>query len=330
MKTTAIAPSNIAFVKYWGKFDPDLRLPLNDSLSMNTDQAFTTTTVEFSKKYTADSVEIIFDGNLVPMAQKESQRVIAHIERIRQKTGCREFARIVTKNSFPMGVGVASSASGFAALTVAACGATGSVFSERELTVLARIGSGSACRSIPDGFVVWKSAATSEQSYAYSVFPQDHWNLVDTIVFVDTEEKKVSSSDGMEYVRSSPFWKARVEGVPSTIKKVMEALQKKDIDELGSLIESDAFSMHAVMMTQSPPVLYWSGATIRVFRAIWDARTQGIRAYCTVDAGANVHVICEEASSQQVVKICNTIEGVIKTVVCRPAPGAHIVDAHLF
>ncbi len=330
MKITAIAPSNIAFVKYWGKSDPDLRLPLNDSLSMNTDQAFTTTTVEFSKKYTADSVEIIFDGNLVPMAQKESQRVIAHLERIRQKTKCWEFARVVTHNSFPMGTGAASSASGFAALTVAACGATGSVFSERELTLLARIGSGSACRSIPDGFVLWKSAETSDESYAYSIFPDNHWNLVDIIVFVDMQKKKVSTTDGMEYVQSSPFWKARVESVPATIEKVIEALRKKNIDDLGHCIESDSFSMHAVMMTQTPPILYWSDATLRVFQAIWEAREQGAKAYCTVDAGANVHVICEESSMEKVVDICTAIQGVIKTVVCRPASGAHTVDTHLF
>lgn len=330
MKTTAIAPSNIAFVKYWGKSDPILRLPLNDSLSMNTDQAFTTTTVEFSGNYIADSVEMVIDEHLVSMEPKETDRVVSHLNRIRKRTGIHEFARVVTKNSFPMGTGAASSASGFAALTVAACGASASSFSEREMTVLARIGSGSACRSIPDGFVLWKSAATSDESYAYSIFPHNHWNLVDVIVFVDTKKKKVSTTDSMEYVQSSPFWKARVDSVPATMRKIMEALQKKDIDELGHCIESDSFSMHAVMMTQNPPILYWSDATLRVFREIWGAREQGVKAYCTVDAGANVHVICEEPTAQKVSEICRTIEGVVKTVTCSPAPGAHTVDTHLF
>lgn len=330
MKKTGWAPSNIAFVKYWGKKDTSLRLPLNDSLSMNIDAMHTTTTVEFSQKYTTDIVEIIVDERLAPMSQKESERVIAHLERIRQKTGCRQHAHVVTKNSFPMGVGAASSASGFAALTIASCAALGVDLSQKEMTILARLGSGSACRSIPDGFALWKAGNGSDDSYAYSVFPHTHWALRDVVVFVDEQKKSVSTTDGMEKAQTSPFLSSRLQDIPQTIQLIKQALEQKNIETLGKCLEREMFSMHAVMMTQTPPVLYWSDATVRVFRAIWKAREQGVKAYCTVDAGANVHVICEEKNAEIVSGICGRIEGVLKTVICRPAPGSHLVDTHLF
>src|SRR5690348_6851267 len=168
MKATAIAPANIAFIKYWGKKDAGLRLPYNPSISMNLNGATTTTTVEFSGSNTKDSVELLEEGGF---HQEETIRVIQHLDIIRQKAGVKTYARVATKNTFPRATGAASSASGFAALTVAAAEALGMKLSEKELTMLARLGSGSACRSIPDGFVKWEAGETSEASFAHSLYP---------------------------------------------------------------------------------------------------------------------------------------------------------------
>jgi len=160
MKATAKAPANIASIKYWGRKDEKLRLPANDSISMNLSEVFTITTVEFSESYKKDEVKLVGKK----LDRKEEKRIIDHLDRVRNLAKIKTFAKVVTKNNFPTGTGIASSASGFAALTVAAVKASGLEFSERQLSILARQGSGSACRSIPDGFVELKSGSSSDSS----------------------------------------------------------------------------------------------------------------------------------------------------------------------
>src|SRR3989344_2439626 len=174
MKSTAIAPSNIAFTKYWGRKDEKLRLPMNGSISMCLSNLLTTTTVEFSEKLKAD--DIIINGE---RREKEALKVSKHLDRIRKLAGISTYAKVVSQNSFPTATGLSSSASGFAALTVAGAKAAGLNLSEKELSILARQGSGSACRSIPDGFVEWIDGDTSETSYAISLYPPEHWHIVD-------------------------------------------------------------------------------------------------------------------------------------------------------
>ena len=209
-KSTAIAPSNIAFIKYWGKLDEALRLPLNDSFSMNLSGAYTTTTVEFSPSYTKDSVSII-GGDF---SSDEISRVVKSLDMIRKISGVTIFANVVTQNTFPKGAGAAASASGFAALTIAAFAALEKPMSEKELTVFARLGSGSACRSIPDGFVEWFSASSSEDSYAASLYPSTYWEIYDVLAIVDNTMKKVSTSQGMESVKTSPALSERLAAIP--------------------------------------------------------------------------------------------------------------------
>jgi diphosphomevalonate decarboxylase len=174
-KATAISCANIAFIKYWGRKDHTLRLPLNSSISMNLDRTTTTTTVLFDPALEADQV-MIEDGET---SDKAAQRVSEHLDRIRTLAGISTRAQVVSRNSFPMGAGIASSASAFAALTAAACAAAGLEPDERTLTILARLGSGSACRSIPAGFVEWHTADTSEGSYAEPIASPEHWDLRD-------------------------------------------------------------------------------------------------------------------------------------------------------
>jgi diphosphomevalonate decarboxylase len=326
MKATAIAPSNIALVKYWGKASETLRIPANDSLSMNMSVAVTTTTVEFLPKHKSDDIRLM-DGTFT---KAEKDRIIAHLNRIRAKAGIFEKAKVVTKNSFPKGTGIASSASGFAALTVAGCAASGLVLTEKESTTLARLGSGSACRSIPDGFVLWKAGKTHESSYARSVFPADYWDIRDIVVILETKEKAVTSTSGMNGASTSPFWNTRTAGVKDSIENVMAALRHKDIQLLGETIEQEALNMHAVMMTQKPPLFYWSHLTLRLIQALSLWRAEGIPVYFTLDAGPNVHLLCEAKDEERVVARVKTVIDNPVLLISKPSVGTKITSEHLF
>ena len=336
MKATAVAPSNIAFIKYWGKADEALRIPLNASISMNLSSAYTTTTVEFSNLYKTDEVyltpssETYKHSRPLEFVGSEKKRIIEHVDRIRENAGIHTRAKIVTRNTFPHGAGIASPASGFAALTVAACKAAGVTLSEKELTIIARLGSGSACRSIPDGFVLWEKGKISSESYAYSLYPADFWDVRDILVIVDFGLKKVSTSDGMKLVSTSPLWKTRVAGVPSKVTKMKTAFAEKDFTSLGELIEEDCLDMHHVMQTQIPPVFYWSDMTKQITKAVGDWRTAGLSVYFTVDAGPNVHLIVEGKDELEVLEKLKNFPGVLQVIVNKPAPGAHQINDHLF
>jgi|SRR3989344_7154830 len=353
MKATAIAPANIAFIKYWGKQDEKLRLPLNSSFSMNLSGATTTSTVEFSKKYTQDVIEFVSacHAELVSASKKvyrsrnefgmtvardekfsleEKQRMSKHLDVIREKAKVSLKAKVVTKNSFPKGTGAAASASGFAALTMAVTTALGLSLSEKELTILARIGSGSACRSIPDGFVIWEKGVDSDSSYAHSLYPSDYWDLRDVLVIVASEMKKVLSTEGMSRVQTSAFLQSRLHGLPSKIKQIQTIFTKKDFPALGNLIEEDCINMHAVMMTQSPPIFYWTGATLDVIHAVYNWRAQGLPVYFTIDAGPNVHLICEAKDELKVVEKVKQLGVAKEIVVNKPSKGAGLLNQHLF
>lgn len=326
MKATAIAPANIAFIKYWGKRSDKLRIPLNDSVSMNISGATTTTTVEFSPSFEKDNISFINDT----IQENELVRITQHLDRIRKKARKKLYGRVVTKNSFPKGTGIASSASGFAALTVAATDALSLRLSEKELTILARLGSGSACRSIPDGFVWWHAGRKSRESFAESLYPSTWWDIRDILCIVSTEHKKTGSTEGMNGVKTSPVWQSRIRLVPERIDAVKKAIQGRNIDALGSLIEEDAVSMHCVMMTQKPPLFYWNDTTLRVMNAVYALRANGIAAYGTIDAGPNVHILCKGEDEEKVCAQVNAVYGVQSVYSNTPAQGAHVIPNHLF
>lgn len=312
MRATAVAPANIAFIKYWGRKDAALRIPSNASLSMNLSSCTTTTTVEFSRTIEKDSVSLGF----TPLEEK---RILGHIDRIRKLTGTTDRVTVATKNSFPKSAGVASSASGFAALTVAAASALGLRLSQKELTRLARLGSGSACRSIPDGFVKW------EGEFAYSLYPPDYWDLRDILVIVENSAKNVSSSAGHTAAHTSPYFEKRVQEVPTRILRLESALRTKNFQNLGEVMEEDCLDMHHVMQTQNPPLYYWNDKTKELMEAVKAWRKSGLPVYFTIDAGPNVHLICEGKFEGDVLKAVKDVQNVQEVIVNKPARGAHII-----
>jgi diphosphomevalonate decarboxylase len=325
-KATAEAKSNIAFVKYWGNRDAALRIPLNNSISMNLDHAATTTTVVFDSALNDD--EIVIGGAAANDVQRA--RVIAHLDRVRALAQIETRARVQSQNNFPMGAGIASSASAFAALSLAATRAAGLELSERELSTLARQGSGSACRSIPGGFVEWLAGSKNANSYAVSIAPAGFWDLRDVIAIVSTEEKKVGSTDGHAAAASSHFLAERLNALPARLARVRRALFAHDLAMLGPAIEEDAVELHFVAMTSTPPIFYWSSGMVRVIQAVQHWRADGLAVYFTLDAGPNVHLICEAKDADQVAARVREISDVHQVIVNAPGGAARLAANHLF
>ena len=321
MKAKARAPSNIAFIKYWGKKNEKLRIPENSSISMNLSKAFTETSVEFDHKLKRDLVSI--DGKYVDGLEKE--RITTHLDRIRKLAKVDFRAKVVSKNNFPKGAGIASSASGFAALTRAAAKALGLNLSEKELSILARLGSGSACRSIPDGFVEWVAGSKNTNSYALSLYEPEYWDICDVIVVVGKKAKKVGSAEGHAKASTSPFYKTRVFSIDKKVRDIKIALKNKDFEQFGSILEAEAINMHTVMMTSKPPIFYWMPKTLEIMQMIIEGRNKGIKAYFTIDAGPNVHIICRSQTVAAVEKELSKIKGIKNIIVNRAADGAKII-----
>ena len=228
MKATAIAPSNIAFIKYWGKKDEILRLPENGSIAMCLSNLITRTTVEFQKDLNDDI--IIFNGI---QEENEGNRALKHITRIKTLAKISEKVKIVTENNFPTSTGLSSSASGFAALSVATAKAAGLNLSEKELSILARQGSGSACRSIPQGFVEWLDGSTSDSSYAVSLYPPDYWDIADVVAVVSKNKKDINTTEGHKLAGSSPFFKTRLALINNKIALLKKIMASKDFTAFG-------------------------------------------------------------------------------------------------
>lgn len=323
MKATAISPSNIAFVKYWGKKDEVLRLPENASFSMTLDDVISTkTTVEFSQELENDIVFI--NGKQVD--GKKASKVSKHLDRVRQMSGVNFKARVDSINTFPSGTGISSSASGFAALSVAASKAAGLDLSEAELSILARQGSGSACRSIPGGFVEWMDGNTSESSYSTTRFAPDHWDLMDIVAVVSEGVKDVSSTEGQTMAGSSPFYQTRLMGMAQKIELVKDLIAKKDFTQLGeSIIEPEALELHAIMLTSRPSLIYWTEGTLRLMKLVKSWRKEGLEVYFTVNTGQDTHLICQQKDEQKVIAKLQELDFVKKILPSKVGFGSRVV-----
>jgi diphosphomevalonate decarboxylase len=318
---TAQANPNIAFIKYWGNRDNVLRIPMNGSISMNLDGLYTRTTVSFQPSLPYD--ELIINGHEVAGPGRE--RVSYILDLIRDMANTRNRAEIMTENNFPSGAGIASSASAFAALALAGSTAAGLNLSEKDLSRLARRGSGSAARSIPAGFVEWHAGESEEDCFAFSIAAADHWKLVDCVAIVSTAHKKTGSTEGHSIAPTSPLQAARVADAPRRLEICRKAILDCDFDSFASIVELDSDMMHSVMMTSTPALHYWKPASIDVMNQVRAMRVEGIPACYTVDAGPNVHVICPETEAHVVEKRLREIPGVENVLVARAGGPAKLV-----
>lgn len=325
MKATATAPSNIAFSKYWGKKDEVLRLPENGSISMCLSNLLTTTTVEFSPSKKEDEVSI--NGEV---EAGEESRVIKHLDRIRKLANITHFAKVVSNNNFPSGTGLSSSAAGFAALSLAASKAAGLNLTEKNLSILARQGSGSACRSIPSGFVEWQDGDTSETSYAKTIFLKNHWKIADVVAVVSEGRKEVSTTVGQASAKSSPFLPVRVAHMKQKNAYLKKILKNKDFTALGEFTEQEALELHSIMITQTPPLIYLLPNSLLLMKLCKKWREEGLEVYFTVNTGQDVHLIIEQKNVEKLKEKLGKLPEVKNVIVNFPTDGAKIISKHLF
>lgn len=321
MHATALAHPNIAFIKYWGLADKARRIPTNGSISMNIGCLATKTSVQFDPQLKADT--LILNGD--PITGQSLERVQQFMDRIRVMANQSIYAQISSENNFPVGAGVASSASGFAALALAGTAALGLELTERQLSSLASFGSGSACRSVPGGYVEWRVDHLIGESYAQSIAPADHWGLVDCVAILSEQHKPVGSEAGMGTAGSSPFQDARVLDADRRLKLCRDAILERDFSALARVTELDSNMMHAVMMTSDPPLYYWHPQSLAIMKAVKAWQLEGIEVTFTLDAGPNVHVITTKAHMGEALKRLRQFDAVIDVLKGVPAGPARLL-----
>ncbi|MBN2258690.1 MAG: diphosphomevalonate decarboxylase, partial [Anaerolineaceae bacterium] len=284
---TADAHPNIAFIKYWGNVNDQLKISLNGSISMNLDGLTTRTSVRFDSSLDSDKLEI----NDQPASPAANQRVTDHLDLIRNMAKLNQAAHVISHSNFPIGSGIASSASAFAALSLAGSKAAGLDLDIIELSRLARRGSGSACRSIPDGITEWHAGTTDEQSFADQLVPLDYWELVDCLIIINEKHKSVSSSDGHRISKTSPIQPLRIMGSARRFELCHNAILNRDFQSFSDVVEHDSNLMHSVMCTSMPSLVYLTKSSFEVIHAVLELRSKAVEACYTIDAGPNVHVI---------------------------------------
>ncbi len=288
---------------------------------MNLDGLFTRTTVSFQPSLGVD--ELIINGHEV--TGKGLDRVSDILNVVRQSAGLGLKAEVVSENNFPTGAGIASSAAAFAALALASVRAAGLDWSESAVSRLARLGSGSASRSIPAGFVEWKMGADDLDSYAFSIAPPGHWALADCVAVVSAGHKATGSTEGHALAPTSPLQAARVADAHRRLDICRRAILERDFDSLAAVIEHDSDIMHAVMMTSQPALFYWKPATLAVMSAVREWRASGLPAAYTIDAGPNVHVICPQDFSSKVAELLKDLPGVSSVLVAKAGDAARLL-----
>ena len=320
---TARAAANIALIKYWGATDLANVIPCNASLSMTLNECASECFARPIPDASTDEI-LLYNGEALFPAEGEFRRRIAeHLDRLRNTFDCKTSLYIATRNSFPAAAGLASSASGFCALTAAVSHALGNPAEGAELSDLARrSGSGSASRSAFGGYVRWPArmadlAATRNAGAALPaepIAPLEHWPLADVIAIVDASEKKISSLDGHRRAGTSPHFKARLTEIPQRLLRIETALVERNLDLLGATLEEDAIELHLVAMSSKPPIYYWRPGTIAALECVRNLRADGISAWATMDAGPNVHVICRPENASTVAEALRALKLVDRVI----------------
>jgi diphosphomevalonate decarboxylase len=322
------APSNIALVKYWGLRDPDRMLPFNSSFSVTLDRARTRTAVTFDPSLRSDEFLLNGERNNGPPAEELSR----FLDRVRALSGFSDHARVVSRNNFPTASGLASSASGFAALAGAASQAARLRLSRRALSRLARMGSGSACRSVFGGFVEWHAGrrADGEDCYAESVFGPGHWpELVDLVVLVrDAPSKAVRSTYAMQTtVATARGYDTRIAQIPARIQAIRRAIRARSTEKLFPVVMEECDSFREVCESSRPSLDYLTATSrgvLATVREVNENAGEAVAAY-THDAGAHVHVFTTESRVRSVSRAIRRLPGIHRTLIMRAGPGAHDV-----
>ena len=321
---TAIAHPNIALAKYWGKRDDGVNQPAVPSLSVTLAGMSTTTTVTFDTTLERDT--FMLAG--VPAAAGPMARVVGLLDRVRRTSGRTDYARVESANDFPTAAGLASSASGFAALALAAAKAAGLEAAPEFVSDLARRTSVSAARSAFGGFVELPAGKPGDDDLsAVPIASADQLDLRVIVAVTQEGPKDVGSTEGMKHtVRTSPYYPAWVETAPAVCRRVREAILQRDLEALGVAAEESALAMHASSIAARPGLIYWTGATVDTLREVRRLRERGVFAYATIDAGPHVKVLTTSADEPRVISALRELPGVKRTIIASPGLGARVSD----
>lgn len=329
----ARAHSNIALAKYWGKRDAALNIPAVGSISITLDALHTDTTVEFRTDLAQDELwlnDVQLNGSQQPDRHPAVRRASIVLDLVRQRAGTDLKATISSHNNFPTGAGLASSASGFAALAVAACAAARLEESPRELSILARRGSASAARSLFGGYAELHAgtAADGSDAFAEPLMGRADWPLSVVVAITDPGQKSISSTEGMSATSAtSPFYNSWVESSEPLLTRMRAAILAHDLEQVGELTEHSCLALHSLMFTTQPALIYWNAATVAAIHAVRDLRASGLPVYFTIDAGPQVKALCRPEDADAVALALNAVTGVQETRTTGLGPAAHLLAA---
>jgi diphosphomevalonate decarboxylase len=321
-RAVAVAHSNIALAKYWGKAEVAGNYPAVPSLSLTLDALVTITRVEFDPALGTDSAAL--DGETV--GGRPLSRISALLDQVRELAGIRFFARVESQNDFPTAAGLASSASGFAALALAATRAAGLKLPTEKISGLARAASASAARSLYGGWAALRTGTPGAERVA----PPDHFPVAMLVAVTAAGPKAIGSTEGMKHTSAtSPYYAPWVAHAPVLFERARQAVLARDLGALGPAVEQSALMMHASMLAADPAVIYFLPTTLAVMARVRELRTQGAQAYFTMDAGPHVKVLTHAASAADVAAALAEVPGVQRVITCRPGPDAYCLEQDL-
>ena len=319
MKSSAKAHPIQGLIKYHGLKNERLKIPFHDSISVATSPTETHTTVEFGD-HEADSASI--DGR--DATGRELERILTVVDEVRSRSGVDGRLRMRSVNNFPSNVGLGASASGFAALTVAACSAAGLELSLKEMSVIARRGAGSAARSVTGAFSLWKTGHEDKESYSYQLASEE-FQMGIVVALIPAHKL---TDDAHRDVLESPFFHSRLAYVHGAISEMRNAIDKKDIERIGALAEKDSLILHGITMTGLEELILWRPETVRVILEVKEMRREGIPAFFSIDTGATVYVNTPPENLDEVAERIQSLG--IETLRCGVGGCARTTNDHLF
>ncbi len=319
----ARAHSNIALIKYWGKIDSELHIPQNNSLSLTQDAFYTDTKVLFSDDLKEDE----FYLNYQKQDANELTKISKFINIFRDLANINMHCRVESHNNMPSAAGFGSSASAYAALTKALNDALKLNLDSKALSILARRGSGSACRSIYSGLVEWQQGNSSETSYAVP-FDTADFPICTITMALSGNRKEFSSRKGMKIsVNTSPYYSAWKVYSKKSLEDIKVAIKEKDINKIGEIAEQNALAMHSLTITAQPSFFYFSEDTLRAISSVHKLRNQGYSLHFTIDAGPNLVIICDLAEANKIKELLKLDFPNKNLILSKPGPGVRSLES---
>jgi diphosphomevalonate decarboxylase len=327
LRAVSQAQPNIALIKYWGKRDVALNLPVVGSISITLESLWTRTDVRFVPGQKGDRVSLNGRSD-----EAETKRISKCLDLLRARAGVDYGADVASRNNFPTAAGLASSASGFAALVHAGARALNLDLNLQEQSVLARRCSGSAARSIFGGYVEWAHGqlADGTDSVARPLLNADAWPLRVAVAITSTAAKQVGSTEGMRRTAdTSPYQSAWIDTQEADLSVARDAIRARDFDALARISEYSCLKMHALALAAQPGLLYWNGATVECMHRVRVLRQQGVPVFFTVDAGPQLKAVCVPSAIEQVKAALRDVPGVLEVLDTGLGEGARAIAMDL-